>query len=502
MKSHQTKLNGIQNPGNSMQDTNTLVQIEKAVLSSIIFSPSNFEDVSSILKSTDFFVPSHRILFQIIQECEKLELPFDEQILLQRSAGRINENELIEIASTNPIANIPAYTQEIKAASIRRSLRDLANTLREQSFDNTRNPQEIMDLLERELSDISLENITRSNFQSSRELVLETIKHLEELKSRGNEILTGLTTGFQELNMITTGFNKGDLIIIGARPSMGKTALVLNIAQNILNSQAGVAIFSLEMPATQLILRMLSSLTSIPLHALRRGDLTENEWSDLTLYSDSLAQKELFIDDGSMLNIAQLRSKLRRLKRHNPNVGIAIVDYLQLMIGDRNQGRQIEVSDISRGLKTLARELEIPIIALSQLSRSLDSRDDKRPILSDLRDSGAIEQDADMILFLYRDDVYKKHEDKQRLARLKKEGKEKDFKAEYQERESEPAEIIIAKNRNGETRTIHVQFNKRFTRFEEKAKDRIYSQNTETKIEEDKGVSLDVEEITNMITKL
>lgn len=486
-----------------MQNQNTLIQIEKAVLSSIIFAPSNFEDIASVLKARDFSLKSHQLLFELMQECEKLELPLDSEILLQRSAGKINENELIEIASINPIANIEAYVREIKEASIKRDLRELANILREKSLESAEKSQEIMDLIERRISEISLENVTRSNFQSSHEVVVKTLEHLENLKARGNQVLTGLTTGFHDLNMLTTGFNKGDLIIIGARPSMGKTALVLNIAQSILNSDNGVAIFSLEMPSEQLMLRMLSALTSIPLQSLRRGDLSDKEWENLSISADSLSQKDLFIDDGSMLNIAQLRSKLRRLKRHNPNVGIAIVDYLQLMIGDRNQGRQVEVSDISRGLKTLARELEIPIIALSQLSRSLDSRDDKRPILSDLRDSGAIEQDADMILFLYRDDVYQKHDDKQRLARLKKEGKEKEFKPEYQEKEIEPAEIIVAKNRNGETKSVYVQFNKRFTRFENKRRDDGENvAHIETRFDPDSengGVRLDINEVTNLV---
>ena len=247
---------------------------------------------------------------------------------------------------------------------------------------------------------------------------------------------------------------------------MGKTAFMLSIAQSILNANVGVAIFSLEMPALQLMIRLLSSLSSISMQNLRRGNLNDAELEQLSICTDAMEKKELFIDDGSVLNISQLRSKLRKLKRQHPNVGIAMIDYLQLMVGDRNQGKQIEISDISRGLKTLARELQMPIIALSQLNRELEKRDDKRPILSDLRDSGAIEQDADMILFLYRDDVYKKRADKERKARLEKEGKGGDFKPEYEERDVEPAEIIVAKNRNGETKTIRIQFRKRFTRFE------------------------------------
>ena len=186
-------------------------------------------------------------------------------------------------------------------------------------------------------------------------------------------------------------------------------------------------------------------MTGVQTCALPICNLNDNELEQLSMYTDMMTHKKLFIDDGSVLNIAQLRSKLRKLKRQHPSVGIAMIDYLQLMVGDRNQGKQIEISDISRGLKTLARELEMPIIALSQLNRELERRDDKHPTLSDLRDSGAIEQDADMILFLYRDDVYKKRADRERKARLEKEGKAADFKAEYVERDIEPAELIVAK---------------------------------------------------------
>ncbi|WP_300910128.1 DnaB-like helicase C-terminal domain-containing protein, partial [Helicobacter japonicus] len=285
----------------------------------------------------------------------------------------------------------------------------------------------------------------------------------------------GLDTGFRELNRLTTGFNNGDLIIIGARPSMGKTTFVLNLAQHILDSHKGVVIFSLEMPYLQLGMRMLSAKASIALQNLRTANLTNEELSKLTEVADKMALQPLHIVDASSLSIAQLKGSLRRLKRQHPEISIAIIDYLQLMNGGKGeQSKQLEIAEISRGLKMLARELEMPIVALSQLNRLLESRDDKRPTLSDLRDSGAIEQDADVILFLYREDIYKKREDKERYARLKKEGKEKDFKPEHQEREIEPTEVIVAKNRNGEVKTIEIQFNKRYTRFEDKPKEAEY----------------------------
>lgn len=468
----------------------TIVNIERAVLSAILYAPSNYEEVAAFLSPKDFLYPTHKNVFEVMRECDALNLPLDEQIILQRSQGKVREEEIVEIASASPIANIEAYTKEIKEAALKRELQELANLLREKSLDSHTSSQEIMEIVEKRVSDIALGNTNGKDFIDSPTLVADTMSYLLELKNRGNEILTGVTTGFYELNDITTGFNNGDLVIIGARPSMGKTAFMLSIAQSILHTDVGVAIFSLEMPALQLMIRLLSSLSSISMQNLRRGNLNDAELEQLSICTDTMEKKELFIDDGSVLNIAQLRSKLRKLKRQHPNVGIAMIDYLQLMVGDRNQGKQIEISDISRGLKTLARELQMPIIALSQLNRELEKRDDKRPILSDLRDSGAIEQDADMILFLYRDDVYKKRADKERKARLEKEGKGADFKPEYEERDVEPAEVIVAKNRNGETKTIKIQFRKRFTRFENPNKTQ----------EEHSDTKLDHDEIKNIIS--
>ena len=249
---------------------------------------------------------------------------------------------------------------------------------------------------------------------------------------------------------------------------MGKTAFTLNLAQNILDDGLGVAIFSLEMPAEQLMLRMLSAKTSIPLQKLRVGDLDDDQWSRLTSASDEMAKQKLFVDDDGMLNIHQLRSKLRKLKSQHQEISLCVIDYLQLMNGSSSKDRHLEVSEISRGLKLLARELEIPIIALSQLNRGLESRNDKRPMLSDIRESGSIEQDADMILFVYRDDVYRMREEAEKEKRAKAEGVE--YKSEFKERKEEDAEIIIGKNRNGPIGKADLIFQKDFTRFVESRK--------------------------------
>jgi replicative DNA helicase len=261
---------------------------------------------------------------------------------------------------------------------------------------------------------------------------------------------------------MTTGFGKGDLIIIAARPAMGKTSLVLNMVLKQITLGHGVAFFSLEMPAEQLMLRLLSAHTSIFLQKLRVGDLNDEEWSRLNASLDMMNNAKLFVDDGSGVTINQLRSKLRKLKSKHPEIQMAVIDYLQIM-SSAGRDRQAEVSEISRGLKMLARELEMPIIALSQLNRGVESRNDKRPMLSDIRESGAIEQDADIIMFVYRDDVYLYKEEKEREKAAKAEGKE--FTATYVEKEEEEAEIIIGKQRNGPTGHVKLLFQKKLTRF-------------------------------------
>jgi replicative DNA helicase len=232
----------------------------------------------------------------------------------------------------------------------------------------------------------------------------------------------------------------------------------------------GVAFFSLEMPAEQLMLRMLSAKTSIPLQSLRVGDLRDEEWSQLASAVDDISRRKLFVDDGGYATIHHVRSKLRKLKTRHPEISMAIIDYLQLMSGESGrEGRQQEISDISRGLKQLARELQIPIVALSQLNRSLESRENKRPMLSDLRESGAIEQDADIILFVYRDDVYREAKEKEKEMKAKAEGKE--YKSNYRHKPEEETELIIGKQRNGPTGTVDLVFQKRFTRFVDAKRD-------------------------------
>ena len=455
----------------------TIIMIEKIVLSSIFFSPEKFEEIATELSPKDFLYPVHRDIFAMCEILNKENLPIDSEFILAKKPAnkKITQEELLEILAINPIANIEAYIDEIKEASIKREMHSLANLLREKSLDNNQSVEEIVDEVSRKLSDMSLGK-SNDDVYDAGQVARDVMDHIIELKNRGNLELTGLDTGFKKLNRFTTGFNEGDLIIIGARPSMGKTTFVLNLAQHFLDNNKGVVIFSLEMPYLQLGMRMLSAKASIPLQNLRTANLNDNEISELSSVVDKLANQPLQIVDASSLSIAQLKGRLRRLKKQNPQISVAIIDYLQLMNGGKGEiGKQAEVSEISRGLKMLARELSMPIIALSQLNRLVESRDDKRPILSDLRD-------ADVILFLYRDDVYARRADKERYARLKKEGKEKDFKPEHTEREIEPAEIIIAKNRNGEIGNVEIQFNKKFTRFEDKPEEYSHEM-TQTRID-------------------
>jgi replicative DNA helicase len=443
------------------------INIERSILSSIIFDPALYEGVASKLKPEDFYLPFHKELFSAMETLERGDQPIDEEFLkLELSKNKkFDENLFFDIVSTNPISNTSAYMDELKELAIKRDLIRLTSDIKELTIDQELPSEDVLDSVQARLYSITQDHNSKE-FRDAPEMIQSALEHIEELKKRGNSLIVGLDTGFSELNRMTSGFGQGDLIIIAARPAMGKTAFVLNLAQNVLNQNRGVAIFSLEMPAEQLVMRMLSARTSIPLQKLRIGDLNDEEWSNFSAASDSLSEKKLFVDDGGLVNIHQVRSKLRKLKSQHPEIELCIIDYLQLMSGGGGKDRHLEVSEISRGLKLLARELDMPIIALSQLNRGLESRNDKRPMLSDLRESGAIEQDADIIMFVYRDDVYRIREEKEKEKKAAAEGKE--YKSNFREKPEEDAEIIIGKQRNGPTGIVDMVFQKRFTRFVDK----------------------------------
>ena len=447
-----------------MQDNLYNLAFERSILSSIVFEPSQFDELSTTLRQDDFYLPAHQEIFGVMQVLLQKDHPIDEEFIKKEliTIKKFDEQVMLEILSANPISNTKAYVDEIKDKSLKRHLLTLTTEIKRVTVEEELPSAEVVDIVEKKLYEITQDNQT-SDFKDSPKMTYDTMKYIEEMKARGNNILVGVDTGFHELNKMTTGFGKGDLVIIAARPAMGKTSFILNTVNSLIMNQKGVAFFSLEMPAEQLMLRLLSIQTSIPLQKLRVGDMDNNQWSSLNGAIDRMNGAKLFVDDQGSLNINQLRSKLRKLKNQHPEIEIAVIDYLQIMSGVGKQDRHIQVSEISRGLKMLARELNMPIVALSQLNRGLESRNDKRPMLSDIRESGSIEQDADIILFVYRDDVYLYKEEQERKKAAKSEGKE--YTSEYIEKEEEDAEIIIGKQRNGPTGHVKLIFQKKLTRF-------------------------------------
>ncbi len=447
-----------------MEESLYNIAFERSILSSIIFEPSQFDDIETQLKVDDFYLAGHQNIFKAMQELSAGDKPIDEEFIKKELLKRkeFDENILLDVLSANPISNTGAYVAEVKDKALKRHLLTLTTEIKRVTVEEELPGDEVIDIVERKLYEITQDSQT-SDFQDAPDVTAKTMAYIEAMKARGNSILVGVDTGFAELNKMTTGFGKGDLIILAARPAMGKTSLVLNMVQNLINHNKGVAFFSLEMPSEQLMLRLLSIQTSIYLTKLRVGDINDEESQRLDDATAAMKASKLFIDDSSTVNINQLRSKLRKLKSQHPDIELAVIDYLQLLSAAGTKDRHQEVSEISRGLKMLARELEIPIIALSQLNRGLESRNDKRPMLSDIRESGSIEQDADIILFVYRDDVYLYKEEKEREKEALKEGKE--FISQYVEKDEEEAEIIIGKQRNGPTGHVKLTFQKKYTRF-------------------------------------
>jgi replicative DNA helicase len=440
---------------------------ERSVLSSIIFDPAQFDEFDTLLKPNDFYLGAHQEIFTAMQSLAHRDLPIDEEFIKKELMGRqkFDERALVDILTANPISNTTAYVQEIKDKAIKRHLISLTTEIKRVTLSEELNGSDVVDLVEKKLYEIT-QSSQSLDFKDAPVIADATLAYIEEMKARGDSVLVGVDTGYAELNRMTTGFGKGDLVIVAARPAMGKTSFALNMVQNLLDKGKGVAFFSLEMPAEQLMLRLLSVQTSIQLQRLRVGDMTPAEYKSLNDAVDKMRHSKLYVDDHGSINIHQLRSKLRKLKSRHPEIELAVIDYLQIMNGTGGKDRHLEVSEISRGLKMLARELEMPIVALSQLNRGLESRSDKRPMLSDIRESGSIEQDADIILFVYRNDVYLYKEEKEREKEAIASGKE--FVSKYVEKEEEEAEIIIGKQRNGPTGHIKLVFQKKFTRFVDK----------------------------------
>ncbi|MGD9970554.1 MAG: replicative DNA helicase [Sulfuricurvum sp.] len=447
-----------------MEESLYNLAFERSVLSSIIFEPSQFDDYEAALSPEDFYLSAHQEIFRAMLALSHRDLPIDEEFLKKELSAKqkFDERVMVEILTTNPISNTSAYVREIKDKAIKRHLLTLTTEIKRVTLEEDLGGVDVVDLVEKKLYEIT-QSSQSTDFKDAPSITDATLAYIEEMRARGDAVLVGVDTGYAELNKMTTGFGKGDLVIIAARPAMGKTSFALNMVQNLLDKGKGVAFFSLEMPSEQLMLRLLSLKTSIQLQRLRVGDMNPEEWNRLNDAVERMRNSKLFVDDHGSVNIHQLRSKLRKLKGRHPEIELAVIDYLQIMNGTGGKDRHLEVSEMSRGLKMLARELEIPIVALSQLNRSLESRADKRPMLSDIRESGSIEQDADIILFVYRNDVYLYKEEKEREKEARSAGKE--YVSQYVEKDEEEAEIIIGKQRNGPTGHIKLMFQKKFTRF-------------------------------------
>lgn len=424
------------------------LEAEQAVIGAILLDPESFSTAAERLTPTDFYRTSHQVIFEAMAELFEKGEPID---LVTVTTFLANNNKLevaggvtylTDLASSVPTAaNIDYYSKIVEEKALLRRLIQTATNIVTQSYTREDEVEDVLDEAERSILEVASRKNVRA-FKPIKDVLIDVYDNIERLHHAKDDV-TGIPTGYRDLDRITSGFQKNDLIIIAARPSMGKTAFALNIAQNVaINTNEIVAIFSLEMGAEQLVQRMLCAEGNIDSQRLRTGKLEQEDWSKLTMAMGSLSHAGIFIDDSPGIRVADIRSKCRRLKQEH-GLGLVIIDYLQLIQGsDRmRENRQQEVSEISRSLKALARELEVPVIALSQLSRSVESRQDKRPMMSDLRESGSIEQDADIVGFLYREDYYDQESDNQNI------------------------EIIISKQRNGPTGTIELAFVKEYNKF-------------------------------------
>lgn len=423
------------------------LEAEQSVLGSILIDPNCFADLTEIIRAEDFYLDEHGEIFYAMQDLFAKSREIDLVTLIDTlvSRGVYNEEESKKyikiIAETVPsAANVLDYAKIVREKSLLRSLIGASDEIRDMAFSAQGEVKDIIDSAEAKVFAIA-QGSEAKGFVHIREAISRTYARLD-LLARDKAAASGTPTGFSALDRTIVGLGEGDLVLVGARPGMGKTSFAMNIATNIAKSSAkNVCVFSLEMSAEQLASRMLSSEALVDSYAIRSGDLTTEQYKKLADAAADLSESNILIDDTTGITVTRMKAKLRRVK----NLGLVVVDYLQLMQGERknSDNRVLEVGDISRGLKLLAKELKIPVICCAQLSRGPESRTDKRPMLSDLRDSGAIEQDADIVMFLYRDEYYK----------------------EPGAGEQSVAECIVAKNRHGSTGTVKLGWIGQFTKF-------------------------------------
>lgn len=423
---------------------------EKSLLGAVMLSENVITEVLNILKPGDFYEPRHAIIFEAMISLYDQHKPIDLLTLTTELKTRKKLKEiggapyLTELSTFVPAAShAKAYAEIIEKASVRRKLIDAGANIAEQAYEEDANVNELVGEAEKKLFEVS-DKIIKSDYVALEDLMPEALERIVELKKNKGGV-RGLKTGFHDIDKITAGFRKGDLIIVGARPAMGKTTMAQNLAYNIASiNKKGVLFFSMEMAASEIIDRIISDVASVDSWKLQTGNLNDEEFTRIDDAMSEMDEVPIYIDDTSSLNILEIRNKARRAM-HDHQIGIVIIDYLQLIAGsDRYKGNRVqEVTEISRGLKILARELEIPVVALAQLSRNVTGRDDPRPVLSDLRESGSIEQDADLVMFLHRPDYYKKDDE------------EKD----------NITELLIRKHRHGSIGTVKLYFEGKFSRF-------------------------------------
>ena len=430
------------------------LEAERSVLGSMLIDPDAVEIASEIVKEEDFYARQNGILYRTMLEMSRKGVAID-PVTLQAKLREKNlppelySDELIRelIAMVPSSANIKSYANIVAEKSLLRSMIRANEEIAGSCYAEQEEMETLLDKAERRIFEIS-QRRTASNFVPIRQIVLNAMDRIDQAsRIKGN--VTGLSTGFTDLDSRTAGLQPADFILIAARPSMGKTALVLNIAEYLtLREDRCVAVFSLEMSREQLVNRMFAMQSHVEAQKIRTGDLTETEWAEVIDSAQKIGESRLIIDDTPAITVAEMRSKCRKYKIEF-GLDIVIIDYLQVMsgAGGRNDSRQQEISDISRSLKALARELNVPVVALSQLSRAVESRPNHRPMLSDLRESGAIEQDADLVMFIYRDDYYNEDSEKKGIA-----------------------EIIIAKQRNGPIGTVELSWQPQLTKFANLAK--------------------------------
>ena len=441
----ETKMNGVKVPPHS-------IEAEQSILGGLMLNNNSWDKIADRITENDFYRQDHRVIFNAMSSLINRQQPLDtltlaEALKTQNKLDQVGgEVYLFNLAKNTPSAtNITAYANIVRERSVLRQLVSISNKIADDAFNpDGRASQELLDLAEQKVFSIAEQWSRGSQVKNISALLAGAVDHLETL-FHSTEATTGLPTGYADLDNLTSGLQKSDFVIVAGRPSMGKTSLAMNIAEySAIKCKQPVLIFSMEMSGESLAMRLLSSLGRIDQHKMRSGKLQDEDWPRITTAVSMLSEAKMFIDDTPALSPAEIRSRARRIAREHGQLGLIVVDYLQLMqVPGSKENRTNEISEISRNMKALAKELNVPVIALSQLNRGVEQRGDKRPLMADLRDSGALEQDADLILFIYRDEVYNPETPDKGIA-----------------------EVNIGKQRNGPLGTVRLTFLGKYTRFE------------------------------------